>query len=458
MNETDTYDAVVVGGGMAGLSAAWHLRERNILLLEQGPRVGGRVHSLPRGEYWLNFGAHLFPGVGSLVDSLCSELGLDVVAVPDSIMGLAVNGTVLGRGPVESYPFRLPLSPAERLEFIRAGLRLGAAIRRYNRIAHAADVDGGAGLRDRALAFLDDRSFQDYMGPMGGSVEHIFRCAAHRATAEPEELSAGCGVGLFAHVWGGKKALIARNLIGGSAVLPQTLARQLGARVRVEATVTRVAAAADAVTVTYRADGAEWRVRARQAIVATPAFVSRRLVADLPADVAHALDGIAYGPFLSLALLTRERGPMPWDHVYAVATPNRSFDMFFNHANVLRSGARREGGSVMVYAGAGLAARLLDKSDDEIRATFLPDLYALYPQMNGLIEESVVQRWPCGNTFATPGRHALQPALERPVGHGNIHLAGDYLAELGTMEAAARTGRDAARRIRAALTAPAPTA
>ena len=57
-------DVVVIGGGIAGLSAAWRLRHRDVLLLEAGDRLGGRLRSDPRGDYWMNYGAHLFPAPG----------------------------------------------------------------------------------------------------------------------------------------------------------------------------------------------------------------------------------------------------------------------------------------------------------------------------------------------------------------------------------------------------------
>ena len=200
-----TRDVVIVGGGIAGLAAAWRLRHRDVLLLEAGDRLGGRMRSDPGGEYWLNYGAHLFPAPGSLVDRMARECGLETVPVTGSMMGLAVGSTLLTTGPVETYPFRLPLSVRERVAFARAGLRIQRAVARYHRL-------------EQRFEFEDHRTFGEFLGPLPPAVRDIFACAAHRATVELDELSAGCGIGLFALVWGGKGSLIARNLLGGSGL------------------------------------------------------------------------------------------------------------------------------------------------------------------------------------------------------------------------------------------------
>jgi oxygen-dependent protoporphyrinogen oxidase len=144
---------------------------------------------------------------------------------------------------------------------------------------------------------------------------------------------------------------------------------------------------------------------------------------------------------------------MPWDDVYAMATPGRAFDMFTNQAQLFRElEARRPGGSLMLFAGGHAAAELMAASDGEISDRFLADLHSLYPESRPIVAETRVHRWPLGNAFARPGRRLLQPPLEGPLGpSANLHLAGDYYAELGNIEAAARMGRAAAARIRAAL-------
>ena len=140
---------------------------------------------------------------------------------------------------------------------------------------------------------------------------------------------------------------------------------------------------------------------------------------------------------------------MPYDDVYAMATPGRVFDMFTNQAHALRrDGPRRPGGSLMLFAGARGAAALMRESDELIVERFLDDLHQLYPQTRDVIAGATVHRWELGNVYARPGRRRLQPALEGPLGaHENLHLAGDYFAELGNIEAAARTGLAAAERV-----------
>lgn len=430
-----TRDVVIVGGGIAGLSAAWRLRHRDVLLLEGGDRLGGRMRSDPCGDYWLNYGAHLFPAPGTLVDRITAECGLETVPVWGGMMGLAVGDKIIEGGRVETYPFRLPLSLRERYAFARAGLKVQLGVKRYLAAPNRYDFD-------------NQRTFSELLGPLPPKVDEIFTCAAHRATGEPDELAAGTGISLFATVWAGKGSLIARNLRGGTGLLPAAMGRELGERARTHARVDAVHEDGDALVVSV---GGE-EIRARHVIMAANAPYGAPLVGPVAPRAADALSRLTYGAFLSVAVETNETAAMPYDGVYAVATPGRVFDMFTNQGHALRIGPRRPGGTLMLFTGAQQAAALMRERDEVIVERFLADLHAMYPRTRGVIANATVRRWELGNAYAAPGRGALQPALEGALGtHENLRLAGDYLAELGTMEAAAQTGLAAAERIESRL-------
>jgi oxygen-dependent protoporphyrinogen oxidase len=141
---------------------------------------------------------------------------------------------------------------------------------------------------------------------------------------------------------------------------------------------------------------------------------------------------------------------MPWDDLYALATPKRSFSMLFNTANMLRDPrrARHPGGSLMVYAAANLARQLAGLDDSKVAERFLADFQGLFPSGRDVVEEIVIQRWERGLPYPRPGRSSLQPALTRSL--APIYLAGDYLGTWYT-ETAVQTALTAATRIREQL-------
>ena len=446
MDASGPLDAVVVGGGIAGLAAAWELRDRNVLLLEASDRVGGRIRSERRGDVWLNFGAHVFGGPGSASDRLLTEAGVTAVPVPGRLAAVSLNGRTVASGGIETFPFRLPMSMGARLALVRTGIRLRLAVRRYAAIAEPVPGEDPAERQLRMLRFMDDRSFTDFSGALPEDVDLLFRSTLTRSSGEPEDLAAGYGIGYFHLVWN-RSAGLSRNILGGSGGFTDALGAGLGDRIRLGARVTAVRPDAGGVHVTWTEDGVEHEARAGAAIVATPAFVTREIVADLPADTAAGLGAIPYGPYVVGAFLTGERTAMPWDDLYALATPKRSFSMLFNTANVLRTPGtpRQPGGSLMVYAAAGFARRLAGLDDAAIAERFCEDLADLYPGSRSVVSEVVIQRWERGLPYPRVGRSGLQAALTRPL--GPIHLAGDYLGTWYT-ETAIQTAVAAAAAIR----------
>jgi phytoene dehydrogenase-like protein len=80
------HDAVVVGGGMAGLTAAAYLARggKSVLLLEKEPRIGGLVGSFERGGFVYDGGIRAIENSGIVVPML-RQLGIDVEFLPSTV-------------------------------------------------------------------------------------------------------------------------------------------------------------------------------------------------------------------------------------------------------------------------------------------------------------------------------------------------------------------------------------
>jgi protoporphyrinogen/coproporphyrinogen III oxidase len=439
-------DAVIVGAGIGGLAAAWDLRDLDVVVLEASERVGGRVRSEPRGRYWLNLGAHVFSGPGSATWRVAKDVGVELAKVPGELVAVELNGRIVAGGRPELYPFRLPLELRERLALMRAWFRLRRAATAYERAATPRPRESPAETRARILSFGDDRTFASWLGPVPRNVDALFRATVTRSTAEPEEVAFGHGAGYFSLVWNAEKGL-SRNIVGGPQLLIDGMAAGIPGGVTKGAAVRAVSSEGDLVRVRYEREGYEHDLLARHVVLATKAFDAARIAEGLPAETRSALEGIPYGASVVMAIMTGETAPMPWDGIYALATPDRAFSMLFNTANVLRprSATREPGGSFMVYRSGHGALNLLERSDSDVEAVFLGDLYAVYPDARGIVTETMLLRLPHMLPYVAPGRAALQPALERPL--GRLHLVGDYLGG-EYAESAIESGQAAAAAIR----------
>ena len=214
--------------------------------------LGGRLRSVAHGEYWLNLGAHLFPGPGSRVEALTRELGPSDAADPRS-----QGGGVLRRPCVQPTGRDLPArAPAdwshERVALARAGLTLRRGVRAWQRAGRPRPgepepVPGGP----EWAASRPTGRCATLLGPLPERVDGVFRAAGRRAAAELDEQTAGVGLSLFGALWsGGARSTL--TMQGGSGRLGEEVAARLGPAVEVGATATSVRPERDHVTVAYR--------------------------------------------------------------------------------------------------------------------------------------------------------------------------------------------------------------
>ncbi|GGN51576.1 oxidoreductase [Streptomyces albiflavescens] len=442
-------DVVIVGGGIAGLAAGWRLRHWDTLLLESESRIGGRIRSERRGPYWMNWGGHVYAGGDSATSWLLNNTGVDSVPVPGSLAGLSMNGKLLLKGRVESYPFRIPMSMESRIGMVKAGAKVAVQVARYARIVGRRRGETEAQRQQRIYDFMNDRSFKDFIGDLPEDAEALFKPTVTRSAADIDQLSAGAGVGYFSLVWN-IGAGLSQSILGGPSTLTESIAAALGDRVRLNASVDEIVHKKDSVVVRYRQDGVEQEVEARYVVLATPATVSHRVAVDLDRDVREALSKVVYGPYVSAAFLSDETGRQVWDDAYGIATPKRSFNVALNMSNVVHGYAheRRPGSSIMTFSPGSLARELLEHDDDKIRRIYLDDLDQVLPGFSDHVVEAEVQRWPTGAPYCFPGRGKLQQTLTRR--GDRVFLAGDYLGTLYT-ETAISSGLSAAQEVRSLL-------
>ena len=265
-------DAVVVGAGLAGLTAARRLEEggATATVLEARDRVGGRAltrevggHPVDVGAQWVGPGQHR-------MHALLEELGVETFPqYSDGAAQLRVAGDV--------REFRREwraLPPLSALDFEVGVRRLERRCRRVPLSDPAAAPRAREWDATTVAAWRDERfRTEAARRTFDAAVRAIF-------AAEPGELSllfflfylhAGGGFEALASVEGGAQQT---RLVGGAGGLAERLAADLD--VRRSTPVRRVERDDDGVTV--RADGGD--VRAAFCVVAVPPAAAARLEFD----------------------------------------------------------------------------------------------------------------------------------------------------------------------------------
>jgi oxygen-dependent protoporphyrinogen oxidase len=323
-------------------------------------------------------------------------------------------------------------------------MKVVSGVAKYTGVVRKRPGESGAMRQQRIYDFENDRSFLDYIGNLSEDAAALFQTTVTRSAGDMAEISAGAGIGYFSLVLGIGQGLN-RGIVGGPSTLTGSIAAALGGRIQLGASVQEVVHRNDSVLVRYTQDGIDREVEARTVVLATTADVSHRIGVDLPQDLRGALARIKYGPHVSTAFLTDESSARPWDDIYAIAAPKRSFAIALNQASIVRGteSVRRPGGSFMTFSPAGLGRALLDKSDEEVVRTHLTDLdQVLGHGFAGSVVEAQTDRWTNASPYSFPGRAKLQSTLLR--GTDRVFLAGDYLGTLYT-ESSITTGFSAAQ-------------
>ncbi|MBM4377050.1 MAG: FAD-dependent oxidoreductase [Deltaproteobacteria bacterium] len=274
-------DAVVVGAGLSGLTAARKLVTvgRTVRVFEASARLGGKIRTERFGGAHVDLGAHWIGPGQPRITALVKELGLATEPQPlDGDQVVLVGGELrrfTGFLPRLRWGATLDVAISTlRLEWMRHGVRFDGAP--DDRARRALDGRTAAELADSIVRTSEARALFDL------SVKLIFGVA-------PDELSAlvflaylhsGRGYLSLTSFEGGAQATV---LSGGMGQLVTRLADALSPRVTLEEPVTALVEEYDGVTVhTSRS-----RYRARRVIVAVPPPVAQRIRYEPPLPASH---------------------------------------------------------------------------------------------------------------------------------------------------------------------------
>ena len=300
-------DVAIVGGGIAGLSAAYALAKNGVsfLLLEAAQRFGGVIRSETVNGFLLEAGPDSILAQKPEGIALCRELGLGERLVPTNPVERAVY--VLHRGRLHPLPEGMSLAVPTRIApFLRSGL-----------FSWPGKLRIGLDLVIPARRGSDDESIASFLGRRFGR-EAVARLGepllAGIHAGDPERLSIRATFPRFADLEAGHGSLIRGlwaaprpsgpppaafySLRGGLGELVDALVARLPASSMMKGRAVRTLAR-EASGLRLGLEGGD-AVRARSVILAAPAPRLASLLESLLPEAARTLAAI---PFASSATL-----------------------------------------------------------------------------------------------------------------------------------------------------------
>jgi len=440
---------IVIGGGLAGISAAIALREMGagVTLLEARPRLGGATCSFSRDGLMIDNGQHVFLRCCSAYRGLLARLGMTgsapiqdrfdiTVLSPGAVARLrrtALPGPLqLGRA-LAGYS---PLSPAERLRVGRAAL----AMRFVNPEKPGVDSQRlGDWLAARGQGEHARRSLWD-----------LFIVSALNIAGDDASLALAATVVKMALLGArdaadiGVPAIPLGELHGTAAA---RLLQQLGAEVRLATTAVAIAqgpAGRLSVRAAAGADRAESSLAADGVVIAVPPGPAARLMPAAAGDARWA--GLGSSPIVNVHVIYDRRiTRLPF-----AAGVDSPVQWVFDKT-----------GPAGLQAGQYLAVSLsaadehIDVPAGRLREQFVPALEELFPAARqARITDFFVTRERQATFRQAPGCGRLRPAAA--TGLPGLVLAGAW-TDTGwpdTMEGAVRSGLNAARELTRGLAWP----
>ena len=270
---------VIIGGGVAGLSAAYFLRGHDFLLLEKEDHFGGNAFQEDyQGQPFATGSAFAYRN--DYGDQLSRELGMKLLPVnnPDPTI---VNQTFVP-DTWNTGIDHLPYSSDVRASF----RKFRDDLMKIKVRGRFAELDAEAFTRYTAGYAPEVQQWWDGYGPSNWG-------------ATTQDTSAFIGIASMQDIASGEdqRVILPGGLGCITHKLVETLQPQYKDRLLGNASVVAVLQEKEEVRVTYYREGKLTTVAAKAVICCAPKLIASRLISDLPAEQKQAMQRTRYAPY-----------------------------------------------------------------------------------------------------------------------------------------------------------------
>jgi protoporphyrinogen oxidase len=278
---TAQHDVVIVGGGVSGLAAAYRLQHRDFLLLEKEPHWGGNAYAMEydgdvyaTGSAFLTKDEHAYP--------FAKEIGLEPLPVNCSDPSI-IHGELIPDTWGEGLD-KLPYSTSVRESF-----------KKFRKEMLAIDVE-------KNVSELYNKPFSAYLKGYPVELKQWWdNFGPSNWGATSEETAAALAILNLQEMAEESRVDDRYTWPGGLGAITKKLASILEARHKdrmiAGATTVAVVPEKETVQVTYILHGQPTTVSAKAVVMATPKFITRRIIEGLPDTQDDAMGKIHYIPY-----------------------------------------------------------------------------------------------------------------------------------------------------------------